>query len=262
MRPDANSERLGSDGADVETWWFAAWGLRDGAALWEQITVHRRSRRTWYVAALADPGRSSVLVVDDEMPWPRPERYLEIRGRGIWSHHVCEEPLQRWSVGIEAAGVAHDDPAAGLDDGWGAPDGLAADLEWEATGPVISTIDGYVHACRVDGVLERVGEEIHIDEATGARGRYAGSFAARAGSLTFAGDVGLAEADSKWSPVELPRHGTFRVGETEVSVMPDAHAAWRLPDGTVTAIASVTTMSAAGVGGAGIARWVGRSLAD
>lgn len=259
MKPEADSERLGPIRADVETWWFAVWGLRGGAALWEQITVHRPTRRTWYVAALADPGHSSVLVVDDEMPWPKPERYLEIRGRGIWSHHVCEEPLRRWSVGIEAAGVTHDDPAAGLDDGWGEPDGLAADLEWEVTGELVVTDGGYAQPCRVDGVLERVGEELHLDEASGARGRWAGPTAAPVGSLTIVGAVGIAESASRWAPVELPRHGTASPAGQEVSVVPAAHAAWRLPDGSVTAIAPVTTMDADGVGGAGMARWVAPS---
>ncbi len=260
--PEPASERLPPDlralhTDHLETWWFATWDV-DGVAWWISISVHVASRRSWYAAAWIEPEARPVVVADAEMPWPRPERYLEIRGRGLWAHHVCEEPLRRWSVGLEAVAVAHDDAAQGLDDGWGDPDGLAGDVEWESTGEVVARRAGvFDHPCRVDGVLERVGQELQLDGAPGRRGRVTGGVDEPA--LIVAGRLGEASvagvADARWSPVELPRHATIELDGTHVSATATAHAAWRWPDGSTHAVASVALTAADGRTGSGIARW-------
>ncbi|MEM8904867.1 MAG: hypothetical protein AAGF02_14290 [Actinomycetota bacterium] len=198
------------------------------------------------------------MVADAEMPWPRPERYLEIRGRGLWAHHVCEEPLRRWSVGLEAVAVAHDDPGQGLDDGWGDPDGLAGDVEWEAiAAPVAHRPGTFDQPCRVDGVLERVGRELRPDDAPGHRGRIAGG-ATQPGLIVtgrLAGTPVSAMAEARWSPVELPRHATVELDGTRTSVTATAHAAWRWPDDSTHAVASVALTGADGRTGTGVAHW-------
>ncbi|MEO1063786.1 MAG: hypothetical protein AAFZ07_20400 [Actinomycetota bacterium] len=260
--PGPTAERLPPDlepvhAAHLETWWFATWDV-EGAAWWISISAHPATRRSWYAAAWVEPGARPVVVADAEMPWPRPERYLEIRGRGLWAHHVCEEPLQRWSIGLEAVAVAHDDPAQGLDDGWGDPDGLAGDVEWEGVGDVVERSDGsYDQPCRVDGVLERVGRELRPDDAPGHRGRIIGGVEEPALIVAgrLAGRPVAATAAAPWSAVELPRHATVELDGTQVSASATAHAAWRWPDGSVHAVAPVTLTAADGRTGTGLARW-------
>lgn len=253
MEPGA--ERLSDTDGASSTWWFAFWD-GTGVAAWIQITAHGPSRRSRYVATWVEPGATSVVVADAEMPWPKPERYLEIRGRGLWAHHVCEEPLERWSVGLEAVAVAHEEPAQGLEDGWGDPDGLAGDLEWEAVAPPVARSDGYDQPCRVDGVFERVGREIRPDDAPGHRGRFAGDDEP---ALVIVGRLDgtpvAAVTDARWSPVELPRHATAELDGTQVSVTPTAHAAWRWPGGAAHAVAPVELTAADGRTGTGLARW-------
>ncbi|MEM9608761.1 MAG: hypothetical protein AAGA99_15160 [Actinomycetota bacterium] len=253
----ATWERLSDLDGERSSWWFAAWDT-EAVGCWIQVTAHRPSGRTWYVATWVEAGGSPVIVADDEMPWPRPERYLEIRGRGLWAHHVCEEPLQRWSVGLEAVAVAHDDPAQGLDDGWGDPDGLAGDLEWEGIGPVTTRGAGYDQPCRVDGVYERVGRELRLDDASGHRGRFTGDDEP---SLVLVGRLEgrpvAAVGEARWSPVELPRHASADVDGATVSAAPTAHVAWRWPDGATYAVASVELTSADGRTGSGLVRWRG-----
>ncbi len=202
---------------------------------------------------LVGDGRG-VLTIDDDLAWPRPERYLEVRGHGAWAHHVCEEPLARWSLALEATAVAHDDPSDGLGTGWGDPDGLAHDLEWEATGPAVGSGLAYGQPCRVDGVLERVGVRHVVDGWDGARGRRR----ARHAGVVVAGRVGTAavvhDSASRWSGRELPRHVTVKDRRATASCAPVDAATWRWRDGEH-AFATVAMSASDGRTGRGLARW-------
>ena len=68
-----------------------------------QVTLVAAERRASYAAAVrVDPDYVVVLVAAD---LPMPKRGLELRGPGIWADHNVEEPLDRWSLGLEAFGV-------------------------------------------------------------------------------------------------------------------------------------------------------------
>jgi hypothetical protein len=64
---------------------------------------------------------------------PLPRAGLEVRADGLWGELVCETPLEHWSVGLEAFGLAYDDPADAWGDEWGDRLPVGLDLEWEAT---------------------------------------------------------------------------------------------------------------------------------
>jgi hypothetical protein len=62
---------------------------------------------------LAGGDRRVVAVRDDEVPLPRGES-LEVRSEGLWAELRCETPLEHWTVGLEAVGVALDHPLDAL----------------------------------------------------------------------------------------------------------------------------------------------------
>lgn len=110
-----------------------------------------------------------VLVRDQEVDLPRAG--LDVRGAGVWVGLDCEEPLQRWSVGLEAFGVALAEPADALTGERGDRRALGFDLEWEGeepVGPLPWDAEGYQQACIVHGEV-LLGEETLTVTATGHR---------------------------------------------------------------------------------------------
>jgi hypothetical protein len=79
------------------------------------------------------PERRTVVVRDHAVP--RPRQGLEIRADGLWAELVCETPDEHWTFGLEAFGVALDDPLGAPVDSFGAEIGdrtaVGFDLEWE-----------------------------------------------------------------------------------------------------------------------------------
>jgi hypothetical protein len=84
----------------------------------------------WWWTSLLTP--RLVAVRDHEVPLPRAG--LEVRADGLWGELVCETPLEHWSMGLEAFGIAYDDPADAWGDEWGERLPVGLDLEWETTG--------------------------------------------------------------------------------------------------------------------------------
>jgi hypothetical protein len=122
--------------AGDDPWWADAWEIdfADGGAGiggFVRLTLLPNQRIAWWWTGLLTP--RLVAVRDHEVPLPRAG--LEIRADGLWGELVCETPLEHWSVGLEAFGIAYDDPAEAWGDEWGdrLPVGLA--LDWEATAP-------------------------------------------------------------------------------------------------------------------------------
>jgi hypothetical protein len=102
-------------------------------------------------------------VVDDELAPPRGS-VLELRAEGLWCALELETPLEHWTVGLEAFGVAVDDPR----DVRGVRTALGTDLEWETTGPVEAWAGGYSVPCLVTGEL-LVGRQTLQLDAPGRR---------------------------------------------------------------------------------------------
>ena len=84
----------------------------------------------WYHAFLTGPTRQLVAVIDAEVPMPASG--LEIRTTGLWATHICETPLDHWTIGLEAFGLGVDDPLEIYGRQFGDRVPLGFDLEWEA----------------------------------------------------------------------------------------------------------------------------------
>ena len=60
---------------------------------------------------MVGPDRALVTVIDNAVPFPTNYESLELRTDGLWADHHVETPLEHFSLGLEAFGVALDDPA-------------------------------------------------------------------------------------------------------------------------------------------------------
>lgn len=89
------------------------------------------------------------MVVDDA-PLPRAPG-LAIRAEGLWTDLTCETPLEHWSVGLEAFGVALDDPDEVFGRGLGERTALGLDVEWEVVECGEAEGASYALSCRTHG---------------------------------------------------------------------------------------------------------------
>ena len=118
----------------------------------------------WYWACVVGEGRPLVLVVDHEAPIPA-GRSLEVRSEGLWCDHTCETPYDHWTVGLEAYGVALDDPTEAYRGMRGDRVAVGLDLEWETDGGVYPYpgVTRYEVPCRVHGEVLVGDERIELD---------------------------------------------------------------------------------------------------
>jgi hypothetical protein len=93
-----------------------------------------------------------------------PATSLTLRGSSLWADHVCETPLEHWTVANEAYAVALDpDEALGAQRGDIVP--LGFDLEWESTGDPVELADGYAIDAMVTGEVLIADENLGVDVA-------------------------------------------------------------------------------------------------
>ena len=167
-----------------EPWWADAWEIdfaaEPGIGGYVRLTLLPNQGVAWWWTALLTP--RFVAVRDHEVPLPRAG--LEVRADGLWGELVCETPLEHWSIGLEAFGIAYDDPADAWGDEWGERLPVGLDLEWEATadagdvppaGPLPSAAGGvgYAQPGRVHGEI-LVGADRILFSGTGFRSRASG----------------------------------------------------------------------------------------
>src|SRR5207237_456868 len=79
---------------------------------------------------------------------------------GLWAQPICETPHEHWTLGLEAFGVALDDPAVAYHGERGDRVALGLDLEWEAVAPAQAStgLPRYEQPCAVHGDV-LVGDE-------------------------------------------------------------------------------------------------------
>ncbi len=127
---------------------------------WVRLGIYPNLGVAWYHALLVRPGQATISVADLEVPLPKAGS-MEIRSNGLWADHICETPLEHWTVANEAHGIAVDDPADLYAD---APRGdvvpIGFDLEWETTGAPYH----YVHTTRYEVPCKVHGEILVGDE--------------------------------------------------------------------------------------------------
>lgn len=159
---DERRHEPGADPTWVESWTFDFWSADGLLGGWVRFSLVPAQGRAWYHAFLTGPDRQLVAVLDHDVPLPA--RGLEIRTTGLWATHICETPLDHWTVGLEAFGLGVDDPEELYGRQFGDQVPLGFDLEWEADGaaePVEAS--RYRQPCRVTGEILVGAEEIDLD---------------------------------------------------------------------------------------------------
>ncbi len=99
-----------------------------------RLAIRPDAGRAAYWACLVGEGRPLVSVIESEAPLPR-QPTLEFRTSGLWADIIPQTPFSHMTVGLEAFGLAFDEPAEILGRGWGEREALGFDMEWEDEGP-------------------------------------------------------------------------------------------------------------------------------
>jgi hypothetical protein len=155
-------------GRDWEESWYLDFVAADGGlAGYVRLALRPGEGTAWFWAGVVGGGPTLVTVRDHEVPLPS-GRSLEVRASGLWTELVCETPMDHWSVGLEAFGVALDDPLEAWGQERGDPWALGLDVEWESDGPSLPWPGGYAQPCMVHGDV-LVGAERFALDGSGVR---------------------------------------------------------------------------------------------
>jgi hypothetical protein len=167
MTAPADEHRHPAGAGGWEESWYLDFAGADGLAGFVRLTLRPAERTAWFWAAMVGGGPALVAVRDHEVDLPVAGG-LEVRAPGLWTELVCETPLDHWSVGLEAFGVALDDPLEAWGRERGDPWALGLDVEWEAAAPAAGLASGYWQGCAVHGDV-LVGAERFALDGTGTR---------------------------------------------------------------------------------------------
>ncbi len=180
-----------------ETWSFDLASADGELGGWVAFTRH--ADHAWYQAMLTGPRRQLLAVLDHHVPFR--SNPLEVRTTGLWADHVCETPLEHWTLGLETFALGLDDPLELHGRQHGDSVALGFDLEWESDGPVLdlpeqAEVAGYEVGCRVHGEV-LVGRDVIDFEGVGSRSH-------RWGPLDWGTDggwqlAGVVEGPTRWS---------------------------------------------------------------
>jgi hypothetical protein len=153
-----------------ESWYFD-FVNRDGTVGgYVRIGLYPNLNRCWYTAFVCRPGQPSVAVLDFAAPLPAGEG-LRTETDTLRADHLCETPLERFRVLVQATGDAHEDPAAILRGHSGRPVPVRLDLSWDTHGAPYAyrLTTRYEIPCSVSGTVT-VGEDtLTLDDAPGQR---------------------------------------------------------------------------------------------
>jgi hypothetical protein len=134
-----------------ESWYLDFVAGDGGLAGYVRLALRPSEGTAWFWAAVVGGGPPLVTLRDHEVPLPSGGG-LEVRASGLWTELVCETPLDHWSVGMEAFGVAVDDPLEAWGQERGDPWALGLDVEWEGTAACATwPAGGYWQPCVVHG---------------------------------------------------------------------------------------------------------------
>lgn len=150
-----------------ESWYLDFVDAGGGLAGFVRLTLRPAEGTAWFWAAMVGGGPKLVTVRDHEVP-PPTGGGLEVRASGLWTELVCETPLDHWSVGLEAFGVALDDPLEAWGRERGDPWALGLDVEWEGAARPTAWVgkgDGYWQGCAVHGDVLVGAERFSLDGA-------------------------------------------------------------------------------------------------
>ncbi len=180
LRADAADEGHHEPDADPlwnESWYMDFTTTEDGIAGYTRIGLYPNRDEAWITLALVRAGAPSAMLVDLHVPLPAPGTLAVTGGEtDLVADHVCEEPLQRFSVTCTGTAQCYEDPGAVLRGEAGTPVPVSMDLEWTTDGEPYAyrMLTRYEIPCRVRGTV-RVGDETFEVDGKGQRDHSWGS---------------------------------------------------------------------------------------
>lgn len=133
-----------------------------------RVSVRPSAGATWFLAVVHPRGATPVVVLDWELPLV--SHAFEFRAPGIWTDLVCETPIEQWTVGLEAFGIAVEPTEPLRPDSVGERTAIGLDLDVEAATAPDEEDDGFAHEATVCGEV-LLGTEAWEIDAVGTRRR-------------------------------------------------------------------------------------------
>lgn len=160
---DEGPHRPGPEPLWNESWYFDFAAVDGSLGGYVRLGLYPNLGVAWYWGCLVGEDRPLVTVIDHEVPLPTTG--LEVRSEGLWAAHNLEDPLEHWSLGLEAFAVGVDDPTEVYGDLRGDRVPFGLDLEWETQGGAYPYpgVDRYEVPCRVTGEVLVGQERIEVD---------------------------------------------------------------------------------------------------
>ena len=118
-----------------------------------RVSVRPSAGATWFLAVVHEQGEDPVVVLDYELPLV--SHAFEFRAPGIWTDFVCETPIEQWTIGLEAFGIAVDPDDVIHPATFGDRTPVGLDLDVEAASAPDEHDDGFEHEV-TKGVFEAV----------------------------------------------------------------------------------------------------------
>ena len=230
MELDPSIERRHDPDGDPtweEVWDLDFWSNDASLGGYIRLALRPALGRAAYWACLVGDDRPLVSVTEAEAPMPKPPT-LEFRTSGLWADIIAQVPFSHMTVGLEAFGLAFDEPAEVFGRGWGDREALGFDLEWEDETDPHAPDGASMHQspARVHGEILVGREEIDFDGWGTRRHRWG---AVEVGSDELVGGGRL--DDGTWFHVTVADGiHTAYVGDPRAAVSP-APTAERSADG-------------------------------
>ncbi len=160
--PDPQDEHPHAPGPEElwnDSWYFDAISDDEHTGVYTRLGLYPNLGVCWVTAFVCGPGRPTVAVVDFAVPLPGPDD-LTVSNEGLRAEHLCEEPLERFRVRLDATGSSHEDAAALLRGEPGTPVPVSFDLVWATDGiPYAYRVaTRYEIPCLVQGTI-RIGDD-------------------------------------------------------------------------------------------------------
>ncbi len=148
---------------------FACWTPDAAVGVVTGYRLHRTGAPAWYWSAVARRGEPLLHVTEWEVP-ARSDPLL-VKAHGLWAEHVCDVPMEQWTVANETYAAALDDPDDALGRAYGQADaggGRPGVVRHRTAGPIA---DGFVQDGVVHAVVELAGGPLHLSEVPARRWR-------------------------------------------------------------------------------------------
>lgn len=133
-----------------------------------RLDLRRSAGATRFLATILRPGTDPVTVFDHDLPLV--SHAFEFRAPAVWVELCCEEPLEHWTVGLEAFGLALPEASVVTPDSYGDRVPIGLDLDVETAAAPVGDAHSFSIDVRVHGEVLVADRAYEID-ATGTRRR-------------------------------------------------------------------------------------------